>query len=189
MTITPSDSPDKPRRRLPHWGWFLLVAVILGIVGVGLHFGVPYSRQMALLNRVSGLTIPWGPTWLREALGDDRMRGLEGIYIVGGELTDEDVAFLREFHTQTLTKLRLHNSRVTARGLAGISQFGKLTDITLSTSVVDQALIDQLDQIGTLETIILYDGDIPEPQMETWRRQLKPCKFGIHNRDEKIPVL
>src|SRR5262245_6476235 len=87
-----SDNPmrSEPRRfsiRLPRPLWIGLAAAMLILIAFGLRFGLPIYRQHAALQEIKRLggivyTVPAGPAWLRDWIGDERMERFEDIVAI-----------------------------------------------------------------------------------------------------------
>src|SRR5690349_18684665 len=102
-TASSLEIPDPRRRtfRLPHWGWCLLVTVVLIAGYVSVLIWLPWHRQQMVIReieRLGGDCATWtgGPEWLRQLLGDDRMENfkifdrVETVILIGTRLTDEE---------------------------------------------------------------------------------------------------
>ena len=86
MVATDPVTPE-PRRfaiSLPRPLWIGLATVVLIVVAVGLHFGVPIYRQHVVIREIERVggnveTRPRGPKWLRERVGNERMKLFENV--------------------------------------------------------------------------------------------------------------
>src|SRR5262245_8096366 len=65
--------------RLPRPLWIGLATILLIVVAVGLHIGVPIYREQVAIREIERLggyvqTEQGGPKWVRECIGDQRMK-------------------------------------------------------------------------------------------------------------------
>ena len=100
-----SDSPQS-RFRLPHWGWFLLGAMVLVVAEFGLSIWLPWHREQQVVRMIEGWggnvgTETGGPNWLRRLIGEDRMNEFKVferidsvVSLFPTEVTDGDLAQL-----------------------------------------------------------------------------------------------
>ena len=112
------------RSVLRRWLWFYLATAVILVVSFGVHFGLPVYRQKQVLDedrrtgRV-GRCAEGGPKWLREKIGNERMKGFDEIRAVsvdGKEFTDATLARLTIL--RSLRWLSLANTQITDAGLA-----------------------------------------------------------------------
>ena len=125
-TDTPM-SPD-PRRfsiRVPRPLWIGLATVVLVVITIGVRLGLPIYRQQVAIREIerAGGSIrvsPRGPAWLRQWVGEDRMKPfdfVDGISLGNSRVTDATLGHMRAMtHLQTLC---LANTRVTDAGHRG----------------------------------------------------------------------
>src|SRR5258707_2386977 len=98
--MTPANSPaTEPRRfsiRLPRPLWIGLATIVTVVVAVGLRIGVPIYRQRAAIRAIEQnwghvVTRPRGPKWIRDRMGDERMKMFDEVveaHIGGRRATD-----------------------------------------------------------------------------------------------------
>ena len=142
-------NPESGTGWLRRPGWLLAVGVFMVLVLALLLAGVRWQRQQSLIDEIQALggqveTSPIGPAWLRDALGEDHMRGWDRI--VGINLADRDVddEWLRRIlHLKDLDWIDLTATRVTERGLSRVAELPGLKELYVEeSSVTDVALAD-----------------------------------------------
>jgi len=182
MATSDPTIPDTGRFsiRLPRPLWIGLSAVVLVVVVVGLHVGVPVYRQhVAILDieRVSGYveTEPAGPEWLREAFGDERMRSFEVVTFVAlgtalpssesAEVTDATLASVACF--SNLEQLWVQCTNVTDAGMAQLSDLSALQVLYLCNNpqVTDAGLI-HLKRLPRLQELRLDEANVTDAGLE-----------------------
>jgi hypothetical protein len=160
MTVSPQS-----RFRLPHWGWFLLVTLVLVVGFVGLSVWLPYHREQQVIQRIES----WGgrvvgtktdcPEWLLEFFGEHRMATFKafervvGIELEGTEITDSDLVRLTE--CKSLELLGIERTAVTDAGLDHLKLFSHLRGVGLSGTAVTDAGLAYLSGLTQLESIHL----------------------------------
>src|SRR5579859_4863724 len=81
MSTTPNPTPPELHRlviRPPHWGWSLLIAIVVAITGIGLAIWLPYQRELKIVAQIEALgakveSKSRGPDWLERLVGYERM--------------------------------------------------------------------------------------------------------------------
>jgi hypothetical protein len=109
--------------RLPRPLWIGLAATFLIVAAIGLGVGLPIWRQQVAIRdmeRMKGIvtTTKGGPEWLRDFLGDERMKTMDDVTEVNlamAEITDGNLRDVAEF--KDLTTLNLARTSVTDAGL------------------------------------------------------------------------
>lgn len=104
MSSTISNSKfERPRwsPRVPHWGWYLLVTVVLIVAALALSIWWPYHREHSAAQEIrnrGGMmydTQHVAPEWLRSLVGEQRIRNAE-IFDRETLVTLQGLAMLRE---------------------------------------------------------------------------------------------
>jgi WD40 repeat protein len=140
-------SAPAPAPRGPRIGWWLAVLILLVVAAAALVVGTAWNRQQSLIAQIEALqgqveTRPVGPAWLRQLVGEPRMRGWDAI--IGINLADREVddAWLERIrHLEDLEWIDLTNTKVTEQGLRQLAQLPNLKEIYLEeTTVSDEAL-------------------------------------------------
>jgi hypothetical protein len=135
MATTPTPTPPAPRRfsvRLPRPLWIGLAAAVLVVVAIGLRVGIPIYRQHIAIREIKGLggtvdTRPRGPAWLRERLGNGRMKPFNEAIEVNLSSSRVNDATLRHVRWLTsLQSLNLVDTDVTDVGLGHLKQLRNL---------------------------------------------------------------
>ncbi len=166
MAPTDRNLPEPQRLaiRLPHWGWFLLAAVVL-VVG---YFGVTLYRNEAAiraLERIDGRVYrhPGGPDWLRRWLGDERMKPFDSVWQVdldGTAATDEDIKQIAVF--TKIRTLRLGETRVTSRCLYHLRGLPNLALIYLNGTQINDDGFEYLMLLPALEYLNLDNTSVSD---------------------------
>jgi len=153
--------------RLPRPLWFAVPAVVLVIAGIGLRVVIPAYRQRSAVREITACTVrtqvhPFGPKWLRDALGKDLMSAVDEVYSIdfmpnfarlprthplvwspipdGPIANDDTLSALRSL--PGLKRVSLYCTNITDGGIEHVSQLGNLEDLTLSgTDVSDRGLL------------------------------------------------
>ena len=157
-TDTTTSSPHHFSIPLPRPLWMGLATVALIVAGVGLRIGVPAYWQQALIREIERLggrveTDPRGPRWIRNLVGDQRMKLFDEVVKVDLFIT----SFAGAIDTQTpvsdatlgcigrlngLKFLRLSNTTVTDSGVARLAGLTRLESLSLAmTQVTDGGLV------------------------------------------------
>ncbi len=148
--------------------WIGVATVVLVVIAVGLHFGLPIYRQKAakaMIKRVGGefRTEKGGPGWLRRQIGDERMTLLdvvEGAQLRGKNVTDPDVAHLRGL--TSLHFLALGRTQITDTGVACLRGLNGLQGLGFDgTQITDVGLL-HLRGLTSLQVLTLDDTQITD---------------------------
>ncbi len=172
---THDPTPPEPRRfsiRLPHWGWLLLGTVLLAAGHAGLSVWLPYHREQQVVEKIHNWggeveTDTGGPEWLRNRVGEDRLRDfkicervIEVSLPSGTKVTDVDVASVTAL--SSLRRLALRGSTsVTDTGLAHLSECRRLESLHLIRMRVTGAglpLMPNLTYLSLYETAVTDAG-------------------------------
>ena len=152
--------PIIPKRRVPYWGWWLAILLIVA-VSIAIRFGVPAYRQHRLLTnlRQSGILVETariGPSSLPETL----LRYLADpvspvVRIRGGQtkLADHDLLTFAGF--ADLNVLLLNDTQVTDAGLAHLSGLTKLQIVSLGNTQITDVGVAHLKGLTKLRTLNL----------------------------------
>jgi hypothetical protein len=158
-----SAEPTQSRFRPPHCGWFLLVTVALAIGNVSVSVWLPWRREQQVIPKIEGWggvigTKPLGgPQWLRQLVGEHRMRGfkifdrIDSVDLSGSEITDAEI-----IHLTGLTELdwlSLADTAVTDIGMAYLSKLKMLRVVDIHDTAVTMKGIDVLQPAGLGPTI------------------------------------
>jgi hypothetical protein len=205
MAATDPIAPE-PRRfamHLPHWGWFLLMTVVLVIAGIGLSIWLPYYREQKIVEKIrsSGGYVrmtsdsDWRPWLVRDGSVFDRvwlveftdseitdadLLPLEGLLspsqlnLSGTAVSDVGLAHLRGM--SNLDSLRLDGTRVTAGGLVHLRKLTKLRSLYFdgTTTVADAGLI-HLSGLRNLKNVYLHDTQVTDNGVEALQKALPDC--------------
>jgi hypothetical protein len=158
-----TDSPP-PRSRLPHWGWFLLTAIVLVVGFAGLSIWLPSYREQQVIQRVEELggrveTKTDNPDWLKKLVGEDRLNESKlymrasTVQLSGPEITDSQVAQLNGL--SRLRGLDLRRTAVTDSGLALLSGLTSLKYLNLDRTLVTDNGLTHLQRFPILRTLSL----------------------------------
>lgn len=168
---TPPPMSTESRRRtirVPRPLWFFLPTVVLIVLAVGLRFGVPVYRQQVAIDEIERLggTVqmrPRGPVWLRDRVGDKRMKLFDevvGLYLRDSRATDATLGHVRCF--TGLQGLWISNTHVTDAGLAQLKGLTRLKRLSLAnTQVTDGGLVHLKELIG-LQEIWLENTEVTD---------------------------
>jgi hypothetical protein len=181
-----TDRPPRSRRRIP--ASLRLFAGLMALLGISsvLWIVVPAGRQhLAIqeIRRLGGhysLAEQKSPKWLRELLGDERLRffakvtqvnlrntaatddslwhfgaltELQSLYLDGTQITDAGLARLQGL--KKLNYLDLHNTRVTDAGLIHLTGMTDLNTLSLHTTEVTDDGIPALTNFPKLWQLTL----------------------------------
>jgi len=151
------------RLRLPNWGWFLLAAIVLVTVAVGLELAAPIYRQCRTVQEVKRLggrvvSRKPGPEWLRQWVGPERMDSFGAVievHLAGREINDAVVGGLGLECLTELQSLSLRPTSVNDAGLAHLSRLRNLRQLDLSYSEVADAGMKHLRGLRDLQELHL----------------------------------
>jgi len=152
-------------RRLLRW---LLVVLAVVLIAPLVFLGYRWQKQMAFLKRYDDVdtvlflkskvtTEPVGPDWLRNLVGEQRMRGFDDIVAVQAmhQASADDLQLLSR---HPLRELHLFNTQLTA---AGIEALGKMQDLRTvefgAIETVSEPLLKALSRLKELETLRFTD--------------------------------
>lgn len=111
------------------------LAVLLIILGVGCHFGLPIYRQAAAIRAIEDVggkvaMRHGGPDWLRSWVGDEWMRPFDyvrGINLCKTRATDEDLARLSQVERlKCMEFIYLCDNQITDAGLVHLKHLPNL---------------------------------------------------------------
>jgi Leucine-rich repeat (LRR) protein len=208
MYATDPVTPE-PRRfsiRLPRPLWIAISAMALVVVAVGLQIGAPIYRRNAALRELERLDAnvewrPQGPRWLRERVGDDRMKLFDDVIGVGlyekpvtdatlshlSGLTNLETLWLAEtpvtdaglVHLQGLTRLKLlslASTGTTDGGLANLNRMKNLETLHLDGTQVTDAGLKHLRGLTNLQGLILDNTKVTDAGVAALQRALPRLK-------------
>lgn len=159
-------SSKKKSRRL--YRLLLCFTLLLLPLAVCLPIVTRYQQQMTLLDRIEqagGLvgTKPIGPEWLRDFLGEQRMRGFENVYIINvtiPQITDE---WLEAIANQTeLENLALRCPQLSDAGLTHLKGLNNLEKLWLKSTRISDAGLVSLTGLTSLEGLSLDNTQISD---------------------------
>jgi len=141
-----TDNPPRPRRWVPRsLRIFAALVLILGVASAWL--GARGYRQLIAIREIERLegnveSVPKGPNWLRDFVGDEKMRmfdEVDSVSLFHGQATD---AAMRQIGKLTsLKRVWLNNTLETDAGLAHLTALAGLEELCLSgTPVTDIGL-------------------------------------------------
>lgn len=193
MTDPPTNiDQTSTNQSLRRFGWWLFVALAVLLVAICLPVVFRYQQQIALIDRIwqiNGMvqTEPVGPDWLRNIVGELRMRGFDDvvmIYLDKHQVSDDllvdlakqtnlkelllidvqvaDAALTQLKGLTHLEALRLTRTHVTDAGLFHLKGLTSLKELWLNhTQVTDVGLV-HLKELSNLETLILDDTNVSD---------------------------
>jgi len=168
MADTSNPTPHEPYGlsiRMPRPLWLALATAVVVALGIALRVGVPIYHQQTAIHEIEQLggkvkTLPGGPEWLREWVGDSRMKPFDHVTTVllnGTEATDATlgrVSWLVE--TEWIS---LAGTQVTDAGLRHLKPLPHLRELSLNSTSVTDAGLAQLTGLVRLERLWLdYTG-------------------------------
>ena len=147
--------------RLPRPLWIFLASVAIAVVSLGLRFGEPiWRRQLAIweLERIGGRLSfdKTGPSWLRELVGDRRMRAFDAVDWINFRSTpfyDWHVTYMNAF--PALRGIELDGTQITDSGVARLENFRKLEHLSLSDTPITDNGLEDIARFRTLKTLRL----------------------------------
>src|SRR5262245_14276515 len=147
--------------RLPWPLWIGVATVVLVIVAVSIRFGMACHRQQAAIceiERVGGVVDihPRGPEWLRQRLGNERMRMFDdvtGVHLSRTPAIDATLVCLKWL--TNLQELSLCQTQVTDTGLAVVGGMSQLRNLWLDHTHVTDAGLIHLRSLTRLEILWL----------------------------------
>jgi hypothetical protein len=148
-TASPNPMPSGKRRftiRLPRPLRIAAAPVVLAVVAIGLHVGMPICRQRAAIREIERIggrvsATLGGPDWLWEYVGDEWMRLLRDEPTeVSLDWTDaDDTTLMQVSRLSTVEYIHLRHAWITDAGLKHLSALRRLkridafgTDVTAS---------------------------------------------------------
>src|SRR5262245_20153996 len=129
--------PSRFVLRLPPPRWIGVATLVLIVVAAGLRISVPIYRQRAAIQEIERAEgkvqfMAGGPDWLRQRIGNERMKYFNEVYeveLVKKEGTD---AVLKELHkVPSVRRLNLALSDVSDAGLANLGILPRLETLDL----------------------------------------------------------
>jgi hypothetical protein len=164
-------------KRMRRWVWFYLAAAVILAVSFGVHYGLPVYRQQQVLDEVARLQ-GWagaregGPKWLREKLGNERMKGFDEIRAVnldGKEVTDSTLSRLAEI--RSLRWLSVNRTQITDAGLAQLKSLTLLETLMLDETHVTDAGLEHLNALSNLHELHLAGTDVTEAGIVSLKKE------------------
>lgn len=199
MSESKTREPELQASRKSHRLQRLLLATLsILVVGGLLLRSYRYQQQMALIERIEAAggaveTKPWGPEWMRQTVGAERMRGLEHIeqfrlgpvnrslilrelthrgisqlVIQGGDLKAEDVESLLQMDSLFLLGFE-DFTKVAEEDVKAISGHQTLSSIYFRKCSVPYRSLDHLKSQPNLYNLALYDSTLSGNPGETFR--------------------
>lgn len=186
-----SATPHEPHRLsipLPRPLWIGLATLVLVVTALLVQFGVPIYRQESALREIKRVgghveTLPGGPQWLRDRVGDERMKLFDkvtGVALSGTKVTDAKLAYLKglpdlkclrlwgpDVTDPTLAHLRglvglqelwLTHTRVTDRGMAHLKGLTSLQTLHVEFTLVTSAGLARLHPQTTKDEIKIIEA-------------------------------
>ena len=169
-----ADKPPHPRRWIPVS--VRLFAAILAILGMGgTWVGVQCYRQQLLIQEIEryggqiggqlGDIREFDPTWLRNLVGEDRMRAVDEIHEIYFH-ADSATVYRRlsspRFMAINMTTLDRHGPSIDDCTLACIAGFPKLKRLSLRMCDVGDAGMEHLIRVRDLEDLDLFCTDVTD---------------------------
>lgn len=147
--------------------WLLIALSVFVAVGAFLLVWVPYQRQVRVIEEIEAMGVPntWiklepvGPEWLRELVGDERMKGFDGIdavVLLAGAPIDD--AWLKRLgHLPSLQELYLSRTQISDDGLKHLTGLTKLEVLSLTGTQVTDDGLKHIAHLTNLQSLLL-DG-------------------------------
>lgn len=177
------------------------------LVAAGLFqwFGLPiYSRYVAIreIERLGGRieSEKGGPTWLREWIGDERMKGFDEVDMVSSEgplFTGKNLAHLNDL--SQLTELRLTGPQIKDADLTYLKGLTNLRRLAISESQVTDKGLAHLKELINLELLALDGASITDAGLANltgmtnlkslYLRRTRITNAGIANLKSQLPGL
>lgn len=153
--------------------WIGLPAIALIVVAVGLRVGLPIYRQHVAVQEIERLggtadCVHVGPQWLRDRVGDERMRLFDKVVNVRLSETQATDATLRKINGLTsLRWLDLDGTQVTDSGLAHLRGIRNLKWLWLQNTRVTDAGLAHLKGLPNLELLDLDDTHVTKAGVDS----------------------
>jgi hypothetical protein len=183
-----TDSPQS-RFRLPHWGWFLLMAVVLVVAALGLSIWMPHHREQAAIREVERIG---GSVVLRHAIPPELQRllaklGIDPIYEVwqvdlgGSDITDADLSLLHRL--PNIESLCLNDTNVSDAGLNHLHSLTRLRVLNLSGTYVSNAGLIHLKPLTGLRELYLDRTSVTASGMKALTDLIGLMRLSLVNTD------
>jgi len=165
-------------KRLRRWVWFYVATAVILAVSFGVHFGLPVYRQQQVLDEVARLG-GWagaregGPKWLREKLGNERMKGFDEIRAInldGKEVTDSTLSRFTDL--RSLRWLNVAHSQITDAGLAHLQRLPHLEMLWLDETHVTDTGLGHLAALANLHDLHLAGTHVTDAGVVALKKEL-----------------
>ncbi|MSR60425.1 MAG: hypothetical protein EXS05_22760 [Planctomycetaceae bacterium] len=149
--------------RLLRTHWLLLATITLIVVGLIRWFGLPIYRQHVAIREIERLggrieSDKGGPGWLRNWIGDERMKGfdeVDSVFIHRKQFSNEGLAHMRGL--ANLRAITLDNTAITDAGLVQLQGLTNLKWLSVRDSPITDKGLANLKGLTSLELLQL-DG-------------------------------
>ena len=164
------DKPPQSRRSIPLS--LRIFAAILVLIGLASTWRcVQAFRQVAAIHeirRIGGCVFdePVGPTWLRQLVGFEQMRGFDNVTAIVLEENATDSALSQIGGFQSLKCLWLRDTQITNAGLAHLKNLKGLEYLNLAKSKVDAEGLDSLVGLSKLKVIWLDETQLNDESQQ-----------------------
>ncbi len=102
-----------------------------------------------------GATEPRGPAWLRQFLGEEYFRRIQGVAIVSEDFTDDHLHELAGLGD--LKVLRFHSSKVTNDGMKRLSECRQLESLEIQWASIDDSAMADIGRLKNLKELRLMN--------------------------------
>jgi len=165
----------------------LCICVVLVIAAGALSVCIPYFREHRFIQRIKG----WGgnvetetavPEWLRNFVGEDRMKAskvferVTGIFLWSAKVTDADMAHLTGRNIQ---KLYIRNTGITDAGMAHLSRLMNLQELQLENTTLTDAGLGHLRVMKNLRFLVLDGTLVTEEGTSQLKKALPDCQILV----------
>jgi hypothetical protein len=189
MATTLAISP-KSRIWPPGPFWIGIVATVLATVAAVLALGLPLYRQFVAVCEIenAGGTICAAkrpPGWLRQRLGDERMKyfdEVERVYLVGKDFDDSGLERISSL--PALQHLDVRGTRITDAGLKHVKKLTNLRTLLLDDTQISGSGLEHLGTLPQLEVLSLErtrvnDFQLVNLEWMTSLRELWLCESNV----------
>jgi hypothetical protein len=189
-----SAEPPEARFRLPHWGWFLLAAIVLAVVGIGVSVWLPYRREQRIAEKIQSLggSVSWNeikpdgmpsvvqerlPVWNRISSASfydkvtdaelDRLKWLTDLKYLDLDYTQVNDAGVERLKGLTsLVELELVNTQITDAGLKHLQGLKSLGYLHLDNTQVTDTGLEYLKELHNLVALHLSETQVTDIGLE-----------------------
>lgn len=188
---TEHDSPeprDSPRgRRLIKAAWVAGVLLVASVVSLCLATVLRQQRQVAAIREIESLggrvvTVPIGPEWLRDFVGEERMEGLDEIALIDLSRRGIPIGRLAALsQLRNVKVLSLHATQNPGVALKNLSARSNLSWLQLKSSEVEDADLAHLSKLSRLRLLSLGGTRVTDEGAKEFRHLRELESLLIHD--------